>query len=164
MRTIGKATLVAISFGGAPAAAESPLSDIEVALGGPVIECSGTINWSSSTRSNAPEPSHTSFAVRDAADANRLALYDAHRSFMEENVWPCEAGLCTSSRVTRTGATMNVVRLVPTPEGAQTELLAQWAYVVVSASSDRLVPESLTGEGAFQCNGRVPDAMLADRP
>jgi predicted Rdx family selenoprotein len=140
------------------AAAESPLNSIEDALGGPIIECTGSVIWEPETEGGSPATVPYNFAVRDAADADRIALFESDQPFSEENVWPCQEGLCSAVRVMRSGVT--VLRFASTQEDAGTEYLTQWAYVVVGASDNALIPESVTGEGVFRCTGVLSERLL----
>ncbi len=160
MRIISAAFFVTICLSGGPAMAENQLESIETALGGSLVVCTGTVTWASEAGGGAAQEVPYSFAVRDQPTADRIALFDPDQPFMEENIWACESGFCTSLRVMRSGVTANAVRLSSMSDASPTDYLGQWAFIVIGSSGEKLQPESTSGEGVFKCNGALPDSIL----
>jgi hypothetical protein len=133
------------------------------ALGGPVIACPGTISWAAETDGGTPRDEPMTIAVRDDPGADRIALFVTEADFVAEDVWACESGFCTSSRVTERAVTTNVLRLSKRVElgDGQVEYGLSVVFSVVSAGEDNLEPAQTSGQGRFVCAKLLPPGIAA---
>ncbi len=143
------------------ASAASGNEAIEGALGGPFTTCTGAIAWTESENSGGRvEPMR--LAVRDAEDADAIALFLSAADFVADDVWTCQDGLCASSAVTAGGATMNVVQLhhrLDLPDG---EVIygMDAVFMIVGAGESPMQTQGANGQGAFFCEGPLPSGLV----
>jgi hypothetical protein len=152
---LGTATLLAAAT---PLMADA----LSEALGGPVLECSGTIVWAAEVEGGETRDEPMMFAVLDDPGANQIALYDKRESFLLDDVWQCSEGFCTSLRVLPTGVTTNVLRLIKAPDASDGKSAYGLSAVfsVVSGGESGLTSAAASGNGTFACDKPLPVGVI----
>jgi len=143
-----------------PLLADNTLSE---ALGGPILECSGTIVWAAEDEGGKTRDVPMRFAVVDDAGANEIALYTDQESFLPDDVWLCSDGFCTSLRILPSSVTTNVLRLSKATDAGDGKAAYTLSAVfsVISAEDDGLISAAASGKGLFVCEKPLPDGVVA---
>jgi hypothetical protein len=133
------------------------------ALGGPILECSGTIVWAAEDEGGATRDVPMQFAVVDNAGANEIALYTDQESFLPDDVWPCSDEYCTALRTMPSGVTTNVLRLSKAPDAGDGKAAYTLSAIfsVISARDDGLTSAAASGKGPFSCEKPLPNGVVA---
>jgi hypothetical protein len=157
--TLRLATLLSLTVTAGAALAQEP---IENALGGPVVTCSGAISWTESdSAATTVEPMR--LAARDLDGTDRIALFLSEQDFGTGNVWTCMDGACSATRTESSAITVNALRLSHQADLASGEAVYEMTavFVVVDAREPVIQAAQTSGTGAFICERRLPDSLLA---
>lgn len=122
---------------------------------GPHVLCSGTTEWHSAGDGTSARSESWRLAVSKSDP--RIVLFPDGAEPLAEDVWPCSAGFCTSTRVLETAVSSSAVRL--TAEGADYRLAV--VFSVVSPDGAGLQSSHVLGNGTMSCDDALPASVLA---
>ena len=97
----------------------------------------------------------------DVVEANAIALFLTEDDFLPDDVWKCEAGLCSSAGSSAAGVTTNAIRLQHVVDlgNGETVYRLEALLMAIGAGADGLQVDGASGSGAFICDDKLPEAI-----